>query len=332
MSILAPALGYLWKSAEEFGLDPVALFEEAGIDPKLRLDINARVSENQMDDLIWLAKQKSRDEAFMFHLARNLHPSYMGALGFAWLTSSTLRKAFQRLERYTALIADRVSVTSEEADGELRVYLESSFTECHDPALRERGRLVIPVQMCRMSYGESFCPSRIHFKHEAPSNVNVYYEYFRCELLFGADASTIVLSTDVADEPLPGYNPQIVQHFDQMIVEYLARKNRNDIVGGARALILEQLPSGEATLESIADALNMSPRTLTRKLHDKDVSFKSLVADIRRELSEKYIMDKSLTLTEISFLLGFSEASSFSRAYKSWAGKSPSLHRSEMFG
>jgi AraC-like DNA-binding protein len=75
----------------------------------------------------------------------------------------------------------------------------------------------------------------------------------------------------------------------------------------------------------------MSSRTLTRKLRERGETFKELLAGIRRELAEKYIMDNSLTLTEISYLLGFSENSSFSRAYRGWTGMSPSAHRGELF-
>ncbi len=78
--------------------------------------------------------------------------------------------------------------------------------------------------------------------------------------------------------------------------------------------------------------LALSPRTLARRLREEGESFKSLLAEIRRELGEKYILDKSKSLTEISFLLGFSEASSFSRAYRGWTGQSPSDHRSELLG
>jgi AraC-like DNA-binding protein len=182
-----------------------------------------------------------------------------------------------------------------------------------------------------MTYGDSFCPSRILFQHSEPANVHAYYEYFRCELAFDADVTKLVMPVSVADEPLPGFNPQIVQQMDQMIIDYLAKLDRNDVLGRARAAILKLLPSGEVSLESVANALNISARTLTRKLNDEGESFKNLLAKTRRDLSEKYIMDKSLTLTEISFLLGFSEASSFSRAYKSWTGRSPSLHRSAIF-
>lgn len=331
MSHFAPALGIIWKIAGEFGLEADELFEEAGIDPSLRLDINARISEQQFDDLLWVAKQKSRNDGFVFHLSKRMHPSYMGALGYAWLTSATLRRAFERAQRYYRLVTTQTEVHLDDQGDELFVHFRSTATRFRDLALRERVRLVSPVQMCRLSYGEDFTPERVLFSHSAPSNPQHYYEYFRCELLFDQEETAIVIASDVADKPLTGFNPQIVQQIDQMIADYLAKQDRKDIVGRTRAAILEELPSGNATLETIADRLLVSPRTLARKLADRDESFKTMLAEIRRELSEKYILDQSLSLTEISFLLGFSEASSFSRAYRGWTGRSPSAHRGELF-
>ena len=86
----------------------------------------------------------------------------------------------------------------------------------------------------------------------------------------------------------------------------------------------EQLPHGNISDDSVASALHMSVRTMHRKLVDEDQNFRNLLVEMRRNLAELYIMDNSLTLTEISMLLGFSEPSSFSRAFKSWTGSAPS--------
>ena len=77
----------------------------------------------------------------------------------------------------------------------------------------------------------------------------------------------------------------------------------------------------------IAESLHMTPRNMHRKLQKEGTSFKVLLTGIRRELAQQYIQDRSKTLTEISFLLGFSEVSSFSRAYKGWTGQPPSEAR-----
>jgi AraC-like DNA-binding protein len=330
VSVFAPALGFIWESAKEYGLDAEALFREAGIDPKLRLDPSARVSDKQLDNLFYLAKQQSHDEDFVFHLVNQLHPSYLGALGYAWLTSSSLRKSFQRLEKFARLVNDALEVRLKEVADEFYVTIAPGSVDYRDPAFWEEERLITWVKMCRMNCGDSFRPTRVYFLQSEPSNIHTYYEYFRCELIFDSESTTLVFPAAIADEPLPGFNAQFVHHFDQMIIDYLGQQEKLDIIGRTKAEILKELPSGEISLEMVATALNFSTRTLSRKIRDEGESFKNLLASTRQELSEKYIQNKSLSLTEISFLLGFSETSSFSRAYKCWTGSTPSENREAM--
>lgn len=331
MSLYAPSLNYIWKSFTDLGLDTQRLFEEAGIDPSLRLDVTARVSAQQVDELLWHARQQSNDDAFVFKLAAHLHPSYLGALGYAWMTSATLRKAFERLSRHTAMVWEELRVRLEDRDDAFHVIFESDETGQHDPAMRELGKLAMAVQLCRMNYGEGFNPTCVRFQQAQPANAPAHYEFFRCELFFDEAVSELEMPIAVADEELPGFNPQLVHTFDELIIDYLRQRDLSDIVGRTRAAIFEELPSGEISLDKTAKMLHMSRRSLGRKLAEEGELFKNLLAAVRRELAEKYIRDRSLTLTDICFLLGFSESSSFSRAYRSWSGQSPSAHRGELF-
>jgi len=330
MAIFAPALSYLWEGAKDFGLDPDELFKEAGIDPMLRLDVNARVSAEQYDHLIWTEKQKSHDDAFTFHLVEHLHPSYMGALGYAWMTSASLRKAFGRLSRYARILADDAIIRLDDQGKTLHVLLESESADIRDPALRERLRFANAVKLCRMNCGDSFKPARVLFRQSEPSSPAAFYSFFRCELQFDSDASVLVIDSAVADQPLSGFNAQLGNLLEQQIIDYLARLDKQDIVGRTKSVIFEQLPSGQVSVEEVATELNKSVRTLRRKLSEKGTSFKELLTQTRQELGERYIHDASLSLTEIAFLLGFSDSSSFSRAYRTWTGQSPSEQRSAL--
>ena len=114
---------------------------------------------------------------------------------------------------------------------------------------------------------------------------------------------------------------------DHIVVRYLASIDQKDIVNRVRSAILEQLGEGGVTESCAAKSLHMSSRNLTRKLVAEGTSFKNLLLEIRTELANQYINDATLTLTEISYMLGFSEVSSFSRAYRRWTGQSPSAAR-----
>jgi AraC-like DNA-binding protein len=140
---------------------------------------------------------------------------------------------------------------------------------------------------------------------------------------FGAERNTLLLSAETVDRPLVGGNPQLAQLHDQVIVQYLARLDRNDIVQRTRAAILDGLQSGRLSDEQVAGALHLSVRSLQRRLEEGGTNFRRLVDDTRRDVAQAYIRDRNVSLGEIAFLLGFSDASAFSRAYRRWTGKSP---------
>ena len=90
---------------------------------------------------------------------------------------------------------------------------------------------------------------------------------------------------------------------------------------------MDQLPSGAVSEVSVAQALNMTTRTLHRKLVEKGISFRFLLTNVRKELVQRYINEPAYSITEISFLLGYNDTSAFSRAFKRWHGQSPTQAR-----
>jgi AraC-like DNA-binding protein len=114
---------------------------------------------------------------------------------------------------------------------------------------------------------------------------------------------------------------------EDVIRKHLSRIKRDNIANRARLTILELLPSGRVTGEDMARELNMSIRTLRRKLGEKDETVRSLLTNVRKDLAQRYIRNEDYNITEIAFLLGFADSSAFSRAFKNWFGQSPSEAR-----
>ena len=183
------------------------------------------------------------------------------------------------------------------------------------------------TEMCRANRGKAFNPVSVSLMHSAPDCASEFYAYFRCPVEFDASENSLIISTEDADKQLAGSNPHLAQLNDQVMIRYLANLDKADIVSRVKATILDQLPSGNITESSVADTLHTSSRTMQRQLQTENSNFKSLLNEVRSELADKYIRDSQLSLTEISFLLGFAEMSSFSRAFKRWKGESPSAFR-----
>ncbi len=326
MTVFAPSLGALWQQLEGYGIDPRPLFLEEGVDPKTLFDQGARISIKQFQRLDLRAAELSGDPFFGLKGAQYFRPAHLGSLGFAWLASSSLRTAFQRLSRYARVINEKLTIELEEDGRFFYVSIDAQLPMLSE-RIREEGQLAILVKICRVIAGKDFKPAMVHFRQAEPADTGYYYELFRCPIAFKAERTLFVIARGEVDKRLTGSNDQLAKLNEHIVIKYLAHREKADIVNRAKAAIIDQLGSGGVNEISVAESLHMTPRNMHRKLQKEDTSFKVLLTGIRRELAQQYIQDRSKTLTEISFLLGFSEVSSFSRAYKGWTGQPPSEAR-----
>jgi AraC-like DNA-binding protein len=326
MTIFAPALGALWQQLEGYGIDPAPLFREEGIDPEVIFDSGARIPLERYQRLDLKAAELSGDSAFGLKGAEYFRPAHLGALGFAWLASSSLRTAFQRLSRYSRVIQEKLTIELFEENDLYHVQVDAHLPLLNQQ-IREEGQLAALLKFCRVIAGADFNPAMVRFRFEAPAETGYYYELFRCPVDFGAEHTEMVIHRADIDKRLTGSNDQLAKLNEHIVVKYLAHAEKADIVNRVKAAIIDELSNGGVTETSIADQMHTTPRNLHRKLQKEDTSFKLLLTEVRKELALQYIQDRSKTLTEISFLLGFSEVSSFSRAFKGWTGKPPSEAR-----
>jgi len=326
MSIFAPAMGVIWKQLEEYGIDPEPVFRAEGVDPETLFDSGARVSFDCYQRVDLRAAELSKDPFFGLKGAEHFRPAHLGALGFAWLASSNLRTAFQRMSRYARMIQEKLVIDLDEDDEFFYVRIDANVPALNEK-IREEGQLSAVTKFCRVICGNSFSPARVCFQQAKPADTSYHYEFFRCPIEFEAPATVITIHKADVDKRLTGSNDELARLNEHIVVKYLAHSARTDIVNQVKAAIIDGLSNGFVTEASIASELHTTPRNLHRKLHKKDTSFKHLLNEIRKDLALQYIQDRSKTLTEISFMLGFSEASSFSRAFKAWTGKPPSEAR-----
>ena len=326
MTVFAPQMGNLWKAIESYGIDPVPLFAAENIIVKLPIDPCLRLPFEKIDRIRARAMEVSGDEAFGLRAAAVYQPSQLGALGYAWQASLTLRHACLRLERFARVVNKTVIVRVEDQGACMVVTLKlDERSECKQ--VRDDGALALITKMCRQVSGDHFRLLGVNFKHAEPRDIKPYFEFFACKLNFDQAENQLLFPLALVDEKLVGANPELALLNDQVVTRRLARIDSDDIVTRVQAVLMDQLPLGNISDDSVADALYMSVRTLHRKLTEENSNFRTLLVEMRRNLAEQYILDNSLTLTEISLLLGFSEPSSFSRAFKNWTGTAPSEAR-----
>jgi len=329
---LASSALSVWRALESYGADPAVLFKRAGLDPQKLYDSNARYRDSHLYKLWQLAVEATGDPYIGLKVASFWHPSAANALGYAWLASATLKDALERTVRYYRLMTDKEELQLEESGEEFRLIIENPAEDYPTAPEDLDASFAALVYLCRMCYGESFNPLRITMRRQELPDPARFQEFFRAPIQYSGNEDSVCFDKVDAQTPLPTANAEVARANERIVQEYLARFDRSSAAMQVRARLTEQLSSGHATQNSVADALHMSLRTLQRRLNDEGTSYKGLLDETRRELAAHYMAESHRSINEITYLLGFSEPSNFSRAFRRWTGKSPSAYRAQSPG
>ncbi|OMH33858.1 AraC family transcriptional regulator [Motiliproteus sp. MSK22-1] len=260
-------------------------------------------------------------------LAENFNVESFDAPIFASLCSPDFNVAARRLSHYKPLIgpmALEVDVTKDSTLLTLSCYQEAGKL----PRILSLCELVFFCQLMRVGTREHITPLSIALP-ELPSDLQPYLTYFGCPVSY-SDNTEISFASGDAARPFLTSNIGMWDFFEQGLNQKLADLDAGASTSArAKAVLLGMLPSGEATIEAVASQLAMSKRTLQRKLSAETECFQSILTSVRAELADHYLEKSSLSLSEISFLLGFQESNSFIRAYRAWKGTSPGQYREQ---
>jgi len=317
------------RLVEMHGIDARVLLREAGVDPAALRDPSARIPSTFWDTAGAKAVALIPDPAFALRAARCWHPSNLGALGHAWLASSTLRTGLERLQRYSRVLGEKAELKITNTREGLRFVYDHRR---RDPVLRAIGSdfvMSLVVDMCRMNYGASLRPVEVRLSRAKPGDIEPYRHFYGCPIHFETNEDSFLLSAHVADEPLHTANRQLAGILDSILTAQLAALDKDNIPARCKSSVLEQLTSGEVSENDMARQLHMSRRTLQRKLAESNTTYQKLVDDTRRDLALRYMEDAGKSITDVTFLLGFSGQSAFTRAFKRWTGTSPTTYREQ---
>ena len=319
----------IWKALEQAGHEPRTVFVHAGLDPGLIDKPGARYPQQGLQACWRRAVEVTGDDGFGLTAAAHWHPTTWHAIGIAWLASRSLQEGFQRLQRHAAMVATGTGAITFRRTGERYRFViptRPSLRTTLVPASVDAVASVL-VRMCRLSLGESFAPLAVRLPHPETPCRSRLEQHFACPIHFDAEALSLELAAADIERELPTGNAELLASSERIIADYLAHLVRDDAVAGARAEIMRQLPGGRISEESVAAALHLSLRTFQRRLRVAGTAYRDLLDGVRRELAENYLANPRLSVTEISYLLGFSEPSSFARSYRRWSGHAPSEAR-----
>jgi AraC-like DNA-binding protein len=317
----------LWRLLERYRLRPELVFREAGLDPAAMEQPRGRY-DTGLVVAAWVNAAEAIDNPnFGLEAAETVRLTDLHALGYAFLASGTLYSALGRVARYHAVVNDAARFELVEAGEGVELTVAADIPGLLHTAPIEDARWAVVTCLCRMSYGDRLNPVEVSFRHAEPVETGAHFGFFRCPVRFGAARSAIVFARTDLERPLSSANRELARANDRILAELLVRLRDDRLVSRVKEAIIEELPSGSPSDEVIARAVHLSPRTLQRRLAAEGTSYSQILDAVRRELAEGYVADPARTLGEISYLLGFSEPSAFSRAFKRWTGAPPTIYR-----
>ncbi len=316
------------QAIDSYGLDSPQIFKQVGVNLADIKKPNARLPTSAMVRVWQLAIELSEDPYIALRVAKFFSPTAFSALGMALATSENVYDALQRASRYSRIISDcsRTSLTESEQEVAFRVDLKyANQAQVYYPGVE--AIFTSMFNLLRTVAGKGFNAKGVYFKHTFMGDIKPFEDFFDCPVYFSSIHNEMVFDKQhIFDEQLFS-NSALTLTLDEWVEEYLSKFNKILISTQVKEYLLKHLAHGKIDLPSISSALALSTRMLQRKLKDEGVSYSELLDECRQKMALKMITHNKLPLAEVSYILGFSDQSNFSRAFKRWTGTSPNMYR-----
>lgn len=328
-------------SAAASGADPKALEGATGFRAELAQDPDARIPL-ALETALWAeAERLTGDPDFGLHTALRIQPGAFDVLDYAVRTAPTLRAALDRLARYNRLEHDAAifTMSAEVAPGDVALTRvthtfrgdvpgQTLGQHRHSITFTLASLLVIGQQMS----GAPLIPREVTFHHAAAGDLAAQTRVFGVAPRYAAQGNAVVFVAADLERPVPAADPRLWSVIERHAEALLAARPEPSQGLGTRvrqvmAELLQTLPEGPPTLATMAARLRLSERSLQRYLRDEGTTFDALLEGLRKDLALSYLRDPHMAISEVAYLLGYSEPSAFHRAFRRWTGVTPGEYR-----
>lgn len=323
----------LIRHVDQFGIDPEEILRVAGITVAHRRNPDSRVSLETLLK-VWRAvlERVSRDQAVGIRLGESLHVRELGLVGYAMYFSASLGDALTRLLRYSQIVSLAADFEARDAGDRIEIVLGAHpLLE----ALRHPSdtRLAFLVARVRELTGYPLRPIEVRFTYPRPHNLADHRRVLGSNLVFDQPQTVLVVSKSELEVPIEAADETVAGYLDTLAEQVMKPLGWDQgFASRVQRAIWSELSGGNPTRQRVADRMGLSGATLYRRLRGEDTTFGTVLDGLRKELAIEFLGSRTLAIEEIAFLLGYSEASTFSRAFRRWEGRSPQDYRAARRG
>lgn len=305
------------------------LFAELNIPAEALTDPDYRIAEDKITAMFKLMVNVTNNPAIGLKVSNYIRPATFHALGYSLFASATIEDFCVRLVRFFPLLTSSAVhyINETEQAFELHIDIINPVT-CNETL---DAWVAIVLSFCRNIYRPDFSPLGVDLMRAEPeSHKEDFSHYYKAPVKFAASKNIIYFKNEDVRQPLAAASSELARQNDEVVIAHLAKLERGDVVRRVEAKIIELLPSGSCNKEDVASSLFMSARSLQNKLELRNTTYKGILDELRSGLARQYIEQKNMPVSEITYLLGFSDTSNFSRAFKRWTGVSPSQYKTDI--
>ena len=307
------------------GVDADLVLLRSGLDPAQLYQANLR-TKFSAQPLFWkTAVELSGDPCIGLHLGEKM-PVYKGQiLEYLFLSSPTFGDGLRRVLNYQRLISDALH-------GQLSEYpspcLTSYFTD-HKYATSHLAEAMVMglIRSFQSVTDNAFKPEKVVFNHAPNTNIEEYERVLQCPVEFNAPSFQLFFPASLLQHRSLHAQSELLNLHLQAADQHIAKLQQQDLIVDVRSQLASLLESGEISLETVAARLSISPRHLRHQLNVAGTSFQRLLNGYRHSLARRLLSQTDEAISEIVYLTGFSEPSTFYRAFKRWEGITPIAYR-----
>jgi len=319
VNAILPLLEYL----ENEGFELKSILDRVGIPNSALEDTKTRFPKGKFEALWQVAIEVTGDPAIALRVSTLVKPNTLGIIGYLASASESRRNAFELVKGLTPLLWEDFECELE-SDGDV------AFIRCnagyHPQAsyFTTEYAIGITVTMSRFLGTAHSHPLEARVSYPAPAYADEYERILRLPVRFDTGENGVLFPSSMMDSLNPSADAALRKLLESYAAEQLAKiPTTARFSQRVRACILSMLPSGRLTADAVAARFSMSNRTLRRRLEEEAVSYQDILDDVRAELARHYLTKEKRSIDEVAFLLGFSDPSAFTKAFRRWTGQTP---------
>jgi AraC-like DNA-binding protein len=320
-------LRFISEGLGALGADWRAIFRRCGIDPTALSDSEARFARSSYDQLWPAAAKWTGDAGIGLHVGEQIQPRAVNILGYLLMSSATVGEGMERTIHYHRVIAGENWIELDKRPGSMSIRLISESLPAEARALHTEYIALLLLKLLSWASGDDVQATEVQFMHPGLVDEAEYRRILKCAVRFQCPENTILLSETVVHRPSLNANPEISQIHREFADHQLAEFGEESVTHAVAKHIASLMEVGPCDLPTLAKRQHMSPRTLQRRLADEGTTFQKILESVRRNLCLRHLEWAHIPLSEIAYLAGFADASSFNRAVRRWTGQTPLRYR-----